>query len=230
MTTKKLMGLFASVALMSSGMALANEGKKHDSQHQQTQNQGSTNQGSSIGGSGTVGTDQGSSQSGQMGQGSMHTQLSGNQLTGRVVKNDKKTVWIEHAGAIVPLKIDKNTQFADPSLKRAQDIKEGDEIRASFEIRKTDNVATSIEKSTNSGMGGSGTEVMSPDSSINQSPGTLPPNDGTGGSGRDSDVLSPDIHNGAGSDIHNGTGGSGSNLGTGSDVNPDSNQGKTGDY
>ncbi|WP_224250249.1 hypothetical protein [Hyalangium gracile] len=203
--TKRLIGLFASVALMGSGVAFANNDPSKKQDAQQTQSQGAT------GGSGS-----------QVGQSGMNTQLSGNQLSGRVVKANKKTVWLEHAGAIVPLKIDKNTQFADPSLKQAQDIKEGDQIRASFEVRETENVATSIQKSTDAGMGGSGTEVMSPDSSINQSPGTLPSNDGTGGSG-----LEPDM--GSGSDVNDSTGGSGigsdsdiqggSDLGTGSDVN-----------
>jgi hypothetical protein len=188
--TKRLIGLFTSVALMGSGIAFANEGvKKQESQ--QTQSQGAT------GGSGSMGADQ----SGQMGQ---SEQVSGNQLTGRVVKSEKKMVWLEHMGAIVPLKIDKNTQFNDPSLKKATDIKEGDEIRASFEVRKTDNVATSIEKAE--GTGGSGTEVMSPDSSINEPPGTLPADEGTGGGGRD-DLSPPDIKSGGdvgGSDVNSG--------------------------
>jgi hypothetical protein len=188
--TKRLIGLVASVALMGSGMAFANEGvKKQESQ----QSQGAT------GGSGSMGAEQ----SGQMGQ---SEQVSGNKLTGRVVKSEKKMVWLEHMGAIVPLKIDKNTQFNDPSLKKATDIKEGDEIRASFEVRKTDNVATSIEKSISEGTGGSGTEVMSPDSSINQPPGTLPADEGTGGSGRD-DLSAPDINSGGdvgGSDVNPG--------------------------
>jgi hypothetical protein len=161
-----------------------------------------------------------------MGKGEVTGQVSGNQLTGRVVKSDKKMVWLEHQGAIVPLKIDKNTQFNDPSLKRASDLKEGDEIRASFEVRKTDNVATSIEKSMSEGTGGSGTEVMSPDSSINQSPGTLPADDGTGGSGRD-DLSAPDIHTGTPDSSKN----SGSDLGGGSDVNSGANQSNpSGDY
>jgi hypothetical protein len=181
---KKLIGVVTAVALMGSGAAFANDQKTKGSK--QTQSQGAT------GGSGSMGS--------QAGQTGTTQQLSGNQLTGRVVKSDSKMVWLEHSGAIVPLKIDKNTQFTDPSLKTARDIKEGDEIRASFEVRKTDNVATSIQKSS-SGMGGSGTEVMSPDSSINQSPGTLPPsNDGTGGSG--TDTSSPDINKGTGSDVN----------------------------
>jgi opacity protein-like surface antigen len=177
--TKKLMGLFASVALMSSGMALAHDKEKKDTQ---TQSQG-------AGGSGTTGQH-------QSGQSGMTDQLSGNQLTGRVVKSDKKTIWIEHMGAIVPLKIDKNTQFTDPSLKRATDIKEGDQIRASFEVRKTDNVATSIGMSSDMGQGGSGLDVLMPDKGINQPSDRLPPSPGTGGSGKEgSDInegFSPD--------------------------------------
>ncbi|MFL5350600.1 MAG: hypothetical protein ACJ8AT_37995 [Hyalangium sp.] len=230
---KKLIGLFASVALLGSGVAFAQD--QAQMQEPQTQSQGATGGSGSMGsgsmGSGSMGSGSQAGQSGQMGQSGqagqsgqvgqsdqsgMINQVGGNQLTGRVVKNDKKTVWIEHAGAIVPLKIDKNTQFTDPSLKKVQDLKEGDEIRASFEVRKTDNVATSIGKS--SGTGGSGTEVMSPDSSINQSPGTLPSHEGIGG-----DVNSPDVNK--------GTGGSstGSDVNKGSDAN--SNQSKTsGDY
>jgi hypothetical protein len=202
---KKLIGLFASVVLMGSGVALANEGKQHDKQ--QTQTQGSMQPGSDIGGSG-----QGTQT--QVGQSGVTNPLSGNQITGRVVKSDRKTIWVEHAGAIVPLKVDKNTQFADPNLKRASDFKEGDEIRASFEVRKTDNVATNIEKSTGAGMGGSGSDVMKPDNGINQPSDTLPPSpDGTGGSG--------DL----GSDIDKDK--QGSDLGTGSDVK----EGKTsGDF
>jgi hypothetical protein len=187
MTTKKLMGLFASVALLGSGMALAND---------QTMK----------------------SKTGEVTQ-----QVGGNQLTGRVVKSDSKMVWLEHSGAIVPLRIDKNTQFSDPNLQHAKDLKEGDEIRASFEVRKTDNVATSITRST-TGTGGSGLEMTSPDSSIRPSPGTLPPShEGTGGSG--SDVFRPDIDRGTGSDVNSPD----VNRGRGSDLNP--NQNKTsGDY
>jgi hypothetical protein len=205
--TKKLMGLFAAVALMGSGAAFANDQAKK----QETQQ---TQQGA-MGGSGSMG----SSATGQM---ENTTNPVANQLTGRVVKNDKKTLYIEHAGAIVPLKVDKNTVFSDPSIKRVQDLKEGDEIRASFEVRKTDNVATSIQKSS-AGMGGSGTEVNSPDSSLNPSPGTMTPSqEGTGGSG--TDLNTPDINKDNGSDINKGAN---PDLGTG--VNSDSSK-TSGDY
>lgn len=216
---KKLTGLFAAVALMSSGLAVANEGKQQDKQ--QTQSQSATggsgtqtttgsSPNSSVGPGSTGGSSRSMDSDSTVGQSGMNTQLGGNQLTGRVVKSDRKMIWVEHAGAIVPLKVDKNTQFADPSLKRASDFKEGDEIRASFEVRKTDNVATSIEKNTDVGQGGSGSDVMMPDKGINQPsddllpPSSVPPvNDGLGGSGN------------LGSDINH----QGSDLGTGSDVN-----------
>jgi opacity protein-like surface antigen len=185
--TKKLIGVFASVALMSSGLALA-----HDKSKQETQTQSQ----SSTGGSGSAGMgQQQSGQRGKSGQMGASEQLGGNQLTGRVVKSEAKTIYVEHAGAIVPLKIDKNTQFTDPSLKRATDIKEGDQIRASFEVRKTDNVATSIGMSSgmNEGQGGSGSDVLSPDQGINQPSNTLPPSGGTGGSGN----LGSDINEGS---------------------------------
>jgi hypothetical protein len=209
---KKLIGLFASVALMGSGMALA-----HDKEHKDKQTQSQTGSTQDIGGSGTqtgTGTQVGSGgqqmgQSGQqMGQSGTADQLGGNQLTGRVVKSERKTIWIEHMGAIVPLKIDKNTRFADPSIKRASDLKEGDQVRASFEVRKTDNVATSIEMSSGMGpgQGGSGSDVLTPDQGINPPlDNNLPPSspDGTGGSGND---LEGDITEGTSPDSSLDTG------------------------
>ncbi len=175
--TKKLMGLVMSVALMGSGVALANEGMKKEDKQAQSQ--------SATGGAGQVGTGQ---------------QLGANQLMGRVVKSEKKTLYIEHAGAVVPLKIDKNTQFLGTDLTKAQDFKEGDQIRASFEVQSTENIAKSVERADH-GMGGSGMDEMMED------PNALPPapiDDGTGGSGLEGDmneepgsdtgeVLEPDV-------------------------------------
>jgi hypothetical protein len=221
---KKLTGLFAAVALMSSGVALANEGKKQDKEQTQSQGMGGSGSLGSDQGAGSLGVEQPSSTQGdiggsgtQVGQSGMPGQLGGNQLQGRVVKSDRKTVWIEHMGAIVPLKVDKNTQFADRDMKRASDFKEGDQVRASFEVRETDNVATSISKDLGAGQGGSGSDVMMPDTGINEPLDTLPPSsvppvdDSIGGSGN------------LGSDIDNQD----SDFDTGSDVNPGT---RTGDY
>jgi hypothetical protein len=222
--TKKLMGLFASVALMSSGMAFAHSDKADKDKQTQTQ--------SGTGGSGPQGQQQSGQmgqsgqvgQSGTLGQGGTADPLSGNQITGRVVKSDRKTVWVEHAGAIVPLKIDKNTQFTGANLKRATDIKEGDQIRASFEVRKTDNVVTSIGMSSGMGQGGSGLEsgsdVLTPDQGINQPSDSLPPSPGPGMGGSGSDDLGGDINEGTSPD---------SSLDTAGDVGTDDNT-RTGDY
>jgi hypothetical protein len=165
----KLIGMITSIALLGSGAALAGgDWKQHDKQ-QQTQSQGTEAR-------------QGSTQ-----------KLGSNEIIGRVVKSSKKMVWVEHAGAIVPLTINKQTQFNDPNLKRAQDFQEGDQVRASFEVRKTDNIATSIQKSDSS-MGGSGSTMPAPDAT-HTDPNSLPPSridDGTGGSGT-SDLTPPDI-------------------------------------
>jgi hypothetical protein len=191
---KKLVGIFASVALLGSGVAFA-QGDVSGG----TQQPGAAQGGSGAAGSGsTQGSSQGSSGSssgsidqggsGAMGgSGTTSQNAAGQQeLTGKVVKSSSKMVWVDHMGAIVPLEVDSKTQFTDPTLKGAKSLKEGQEIRASFEVKETKNVAKSITPST--GTGGSGSDVMSPDSSINQ---------GAGGSGMDQDKT------------QGGTGGSG---------------------
>ncbi|AFE06495.1 hypothetical protein COCOR_05646 [Corallococcus coralloides DSM 2259] len=154
---KKLIGVFASVALLGSGVAFAQDSATQGSQ------QPSTSSGSMQGSSESTG---GSGSSSMMGS---------NELTGKVVKSDSKKVYISStSGAVVPLEVDKNTQFTDPSMKNAKSLKEGQEIRASFQVKDEKNMATSISPS--SGTGGSGSDPMAPDSSINE---------GTGGSGMD---------------------------------------------
>ncbi|QAT86913.1 hypothetical protein EJ065_5379 [Corallococcus coralloides] len=154
---KKLIGVFASVALLGSGAAFAQDSASQGSQ------QPSTSSGSMQGSSESTGGSGSSSMTGS------------NELTGKVVKSDSKKVYISSAsGAVVPLDIDKKTQFTDPSMKNAKSLKEGQEIRASFEVKDEKNMATSISPS--SGTGGSGVDPMAPDSSINE---------GTGGSGMD---------------------------------------------
>lgn len=79
------------------------------------------------------------------------------ELTGKVVKADQKMVYVDYMGAIVPLKIESSTKFVDPQLKRAADLKEGQEIRASFKVdKKTNNVAETISLEKKGGMGGTG--------------------------------------------------------------------------
>ncbi|NMO14990.1 RNA-binding protein [Pyxidicoccus fallax] len=205
---KKLVGVFATIALLGSGAAFAGDDKNKPQQDPSSAQGGAGEAGSTstqsdpaMGGSGSTQSDpamggSGSSMSGQATAGQK-------ELTGKVVKADSKMVYVDHMGAVVPLSVDKSTTFGDPNVKRAKDLQPGMEIRASYEVQETKNVAKSISMS---GTGGSG-DVMSPDSSINEGQGTGLEEDkgldtGTGGSG------SMDDH---------GTGGSG-DTGT---MNPD---------
>ncbi|RKH69909.1 hypothetical protein [Corallococcus aberystwythensis] len=197
---KKLIGVFASVALLGSGVAFAQDSTTQGAQ------QPSTSSGSMQGspGSGTGSPDavggSGSSAAHSTGSSSM---TGSNELTGKVVKSESKKVYVSStSGAVVPLDIDSKTQFTDPSMKNAKSLKEGQEIRASFQVKDEKNMATSISPS--SGTGGSGTDVMSPDSSINE---------GTGGSGMDD--KNQDVGSGDDSTMNPDTGSS-----TGSSSSP----------
>jgi len=188
---KKLVGVFAAMAILGSGAALADDKTK-------TQQDTSAQGGSGTSGSGSMQHDSSMGGSGSMmGQSSMGQK----ELNGKVVKTESSKVFVQDAqGAVVPLDIDRSTQFTDPSLKKAKDLKEGQEIRASFEVKETKNMAKSISLS---GTGGAGTDVMSPDSSINQGSGTTGTGTqddmgGTGGSG--SDKTKDSSMNGTGSD------------------------------
>jgi hypothetical protein len=201
--SRKLIGLIASMALMGSSAALAGDTwKKGDLAGREQESIGAVGRDADSALPKVDAQQEGIGGSGQSGM--------GQELTGRVVKSDRKTVWVEHAGAIIPLKVDKSTQFTGTEQKRASDFKEGDEIRASFSVDKTDNVATSIGLA-NEGTGGSG-EVQFPAQDTNSLPpapiqegtsegttsgGSL---DGTGGSG--STLTPPDIsEDGTSSDL-----------------------------
>jgi hypothetical protein len=190
--TKKLLGLFASVALLGSGVALADDWKKQDDKQA-----GSVQQpGSAAGGSGDVGK-QGDTKSmdkpmdkGATGQ-KQQEAMGAMQLTGTVVKSSSNLLHLRTDNGIVPLKVTRETKFDDGSVKRAKDLKEGQQVRASFNISGTENVVTNISLSTDSGSdtGGSGLDQpMNPDTGINQpldKPMDPPMDDGTGGAGWD---------------------------------------------
>ncbi len=75
-----------------------------------------------------------------------------------MVKAQKDMVWLQHMGAVVPVKVNDSTRFEDPTLKKATDLKEGQQVRARIEVQgKTNNVARSISMD-NAGTGGSGVE------------------------------------------------------------------------
>jgi len=157
----------------------------------QTNSRSSTSQSSStksteMRSSGTSAGTGGAGQEGATTTGESAEGMTPGEVSGRVVKRQgDKLVYIEHLGAVVPVKIDSKTKFEDPSLRRAKDLKEGQEIRAQVEVKGTDNVAKSITTNTaNPGTGGSSYEGSTP-SHGSDLPGQQP---GTGGSG----TLNPD--------------------------------------
>lgn len=203
---KKLIGVFASVALLGSGVAFAQDSTTQGSQQQQPSTPSESTQGSSGSMQGSSGSSMGSSDamggsgsssSSSSSMGSSSSTTGSNELTGKVVKSEGKKVYISSAsGAVVPLDIDSKTQFNDPSLKNAKSLKEGQEIRASFQVKDEKNMATSISPST--GTGGSGSDVMSPDQSINQGSGGSGMDDQTQHQGNDSS-MNPDTGSNTGS-------------------------------
>jgi hypothetical protein len=108
--------------------------------------------------------------SGQIAVGEQH----GSQLFGTVVEQKSHTLYLQHMGAVVAVRVDKSTDLAGLSGKKLTDLKAGDEVQVSFQVKnKIDNVATKIglssatggsglnglntsEQSRNSGIGGSG--------------------------------------------------------------------------
>ena len=215
--TKKLVGLVASVALLGSGMALANDDKSKGQHGQQTQQQQPLG-GDALGGSGTQGQMGGSqdpmggSQQGQVGgsqdqmggkQGQMaNADVGEKEITGTVVKSSRSLLHLRTDNGIIPLKVGRDTQFQDPNVKRVRDLKEGQQVRASFDIQGTDNVAKSITLDT--GTGGS----MLDDSGINQDQG----GSGLGGQGQGGagDIGGGDVGGGdVGGDVGGGDVGGG---------------------
>jgi hypothetical protein len=134
-----IMGVFASVALLSSGAALAHGDKQ---QH-------STQTSQQVGSEATGG-------SGMQAQQSSSSQLGEKQVSGTVLKSSGSELKLRTDNGIFSLKVDKNTQFQDPSIKKIKDLQEGQQVRTSFTVEKDANLARSV--SVDSGMGGSGLE------------------------------------------------------------------------
>jgi len=165
--TKKLVGLFASVALLGSGMALADDKTKGQQGAQQQVG------GDAYGGSGTAQGQTGGQMHGQ----TAGTQVGEKQIVGTVVRSSADELKLRTESGIIQLKVNRDTQFQDPNVKRVRDLKEGQQVRASFTIQKEDNVARSISLDTS--MGGSG--LMDSDTGINQPGGTGQDQGGSGG-------------------------------------------------
>ncbi|MHB8877508.1 MAG: hypothetical protein ACYC8T_27775 [Myxococcaceae bacterium] len=123
--TKKLTGLMAAVSLVFGGAALAQGTSPTD--QSSPYNQPSSPE---------TGQSQRQQESEQAKKEMQH------ELTGQVVKVERDFVYIEQQGAVVPLKLDKDTQFKNLSKT---ELKEGQEIRASFQVEgRTTNVAQEI--------------------------------------------------------------------------------------
>lgn len=186
---KKLLGAIAAAALLSTP-AWAGGDKPHGSTAHQTTTQDPTSEqagGSESGDFGTGG-------SGQMGdvpesmKGSEHKGKSGTtvmrssdlkdasaEITGKVLKVQGSTIYLDQNGAAVPLTLSNKTKFDEGMSKKT--IKEGQEIKASFSIKNnTKNMAESISMS---GTGGGGSESGFEEGWPQQQP--IDP--GTGGSG-----------------------------------------------
>ena len=104
----------------------------------------------------------GSSSSGTGGSGAMGGSTAGSttsqqqQLEGKVLKADRNSITIEHMGAAIPLQVQSSTSFQ--GVKSAREIKEGQQVRASFSLKGSKNELTSVEvlPSSQGGSGSSG--------------------------------------------------------------------------
>jgi hypothetical protein len=152
---RKLIGLLGGLALIGTAWAADPNTKDKTQSTERTSSastESTTSDKKSTTGAGEIDRSKSSSQLGD----SSGT-LSKNELTGRVVRADNNMVWIDHLGAVVPLKIENNTKFESAGVTRAKDLKEGQEIRANFTVKdKTTNVATTIwlEGATSTGKTG----------------------------------------------------------------------------
>lgn len=134
---KRIGAILAGLALAGAGMALAGEGTKQMEQGQQGSQMDEGQAGSTYGGAG----------------------MTTGQLQGKVVKADRKELFIEHMGAVVPIKLDERTQFGGTSIKKSGDLMEGQEVQVAFKVKdKIDNVATMIMLASDQAAGGAGFE------------------------------------------------------------------------
>jgi hypothetical protein len=135
---RKLMFGLAALALLSLAPGARAQGGTTDSSDTRSGSQG-------TGGSGSTGSMGGAM--GAMGEQSME---------GRVLKADKTMITIEHMGTAIPLMVSSSTSFQ--GVKSVKEIKEGQQVRASFDLKKDKNELKSVE--VLSGTGGTGATDM----------------------------------------------------------------------
>ncbi len=159
---KKIFGLFAALTLVGSGAAWAEGGAGKGGSGMEQEEQLGQEQQTGQEFEGTGGTGQ------QMGQ------MGGQEIQGTVLKAERNKLVIDYQGAAVPFEVKKDTQFQ--GVKGIKEIKEGQQVRASFEVKNKDkNELKSIEV-----MGAGGTGAEEPQPGMEQ-PGSEHP--GTGGTG-----------------------------------------------
>jgi len=120
-----------------------------------------------------------------------HHDLAKNEVTGKVVKADPNALWIDHMGAVIVLKLEPNTRFESAGITRAKDLKEGQEVRASFTVQnKTTNVAESISlEGTGAGARPNPSGIDAHQTATNpQKPDTLPEDKSTNPGAHPKDV------------------------------------------
>lgn len=124
--------------------------------------QGGSGSSGSMGGTGSTGSgsmgsgSQGSTGSQQGTLGGTQTGLQSQSMEGKVLKADRNSITIEHMGAAIPLQVQSSTSFQ--GVKSARDIKEGQQVRASFNLNSkgAKNELTSVEVIGGAGQGGTG--------------------------------------------------------------------------
>ncbi len=183
---RTLLGALASLSLASMAFAGGDSSLPKSTSTQQEDTSLNT---PATGGSGSSGTSSGTlGNSDTMGGSTAQTpppqdtlsdksgMASGNELTGKVVKAERKLLYVEHMGAVVPLKIDNKTKFED-TLKSSKDLKQGQEIRASFTVENgTTNLATTVGLASG-GTGGSGLSTDVNQDSTSAPVPSIPPAD-----------------------------------------------------
>jgi hypothetical protein len=85
----------------------------------------------------------------------------GQELQGEVASTSGNWINIDHEGALVPLKVDRDTQFE--GISGLKELKEGTQVSAQFRIQsQTQNVATKIQARQSEGTGGAWEEGQKP--------------------------------------------------------------------
>lgn len=204
---KKLIGLLAGTSLAVAGAAFA-QSDVGSSSSGSNQDVGSSSSSSSSSSKsikkhsdrGTGGSSMGTSSE------TMGSAQGQNEITGQVIQKKGSTVYVQdQMGAVVQLKTDKSTKFE--GVKR-NELKEGDQIRASFDVRhKTENLALSISLTTGTQGTGGASNLGSKEGSPMEEKSESPQQE------KQEQMGQPSGQSSSPSDMGSGKGGSGSQSG-----------------